>query len=178
MEKPTPTLRVESRLLGSTRPQTTESRGCGAAAPSLAARLSRLLPLLWCVGVFPACGPCVQECESQHSIVHPSIPSAPFYKSAISLTLDKHSSALPKAEQPIDLNYWPPCGSRCRPLLALNEMKVVLSHVGYTLPLFADHTQKAHLTLLYHCIRVDYRCPFSYHLANNRPLCSLKGHSV
>lgn len=56
--------------------------------------------------VFPAWGSmCESVRASKHSSMHLSTPRASFYKSAISLTLGKHSSALPKPDGPIDLNY-------------------------------------------------------------------------
>lgn len=89
-----------------------------AIAPlaSLAVRLSGLLPCpLVCLWFSQHGAVCAQVWEPalQHTAIHtPGL----FYKSAISFTLGKHSSALPKADGPIDLNYWPAPGSYSLPL--------------------------------------------------------------
>lgn len=90
-----------------------------ALLPSLVARLSGLLPYplvcLWFSQHGAVCAR-VWEPALQHASVY---TPGPFYKSAISLTLGKHSSALPKADGPIDLNYWPAPGSHSLPLFLL-----------------------------------------------------------
>lgn len=119
-----------------------------APLQSLVTWLSGLLlcPLvcLWFSQHGAVCVCRVWEPALQHASV---CTPGPFYKSAISLTLSKHSSALPKADRPIDLNYWPAQGSAF-PLI-LNEMKVALSSFEHPLSLLDDHTQKVYINFTY-----------------------------
>lgn len=90
-----------------------------APLQSLVARLSGLLPCpLVCLWFSQHGAVCVRVWEPalQHASVY---TPGPFYKSAISLSLGKHSSALPKPDGPIDLNYWPAQGSHSLPLPSL-----------------------------------------------------------
>lgn len=90
-----------------------------APLQSLVARLSGLLPCpLVCLWFSQHGAVCVRVWEP--ALQPASVcTSGPFYKSAISLTLGKHSSVLPKADGPIDLNYWPAQGSHSPPVPSL-----------------------------------------------------------
>lgn len=113
--------------------------------------------------VFPAWGQYVWEPALQHASVY--TPGS-FYKSAISLTLGKHSSALPKADGPIDLNYWPAQGShsRLRPL-SLMKWKWLWPLLSTLCRYLLTTHRRFRSTFLEVYISTYYSNTFSYHLA-------------
>lgn len=121
---------------------------------------------LWYVCGFPSMGAiCVRVWEPalQHASVY--TPGS-FYKSAISLTLGKHSSALPKADGPIDLNYWPAQGShsRLRPL-SLMKWKWLWPLLSTLCRYLLTTHRRFRSTFLEVYISTYYSNTFSYHLA-------------